>query len=110
VSRERAEELTDYADIGWACASRHVRELGRRAILQLTYGIPIFVYSRKGLELIAAYSDEDGAKVLGNLDPRSQYILASDVRGEKIAMGKGGLYIAPATLPILKRRQPEPLR
>jgi hypothetical protein len=45
-----------------------------------------------------------------NLDPEKQYILATDVAGEKIAVGKGHLYLAPATLPVIKGRQPEPLR
>jgi putative methanogenesis marker protein 8 len=110
VSEERAQELTDYADIGWSCASHYVRKLGRRAILQLTYGIPVFVYSPKGLELIAAYSDQHGAKTLKNLDPGKQYILAWDVGGEKITVGKGYLYLAPATLPVLKGKPPDPLR
>ena len=110
VSKERAQELTDYADIGWSCASHHVRELGRLAILQLTYGIPVFVYSRKGLELIAAYSDKDGARRLTSLDPSKQYILAWDVGGERISVGKGYLYIAPAALPVLKGKAPDPLR
>jgi putative methanogenesis marker protein 8 len=110
VSRERAQELTDYADIGWSCASHHVRELGRLAMLQLTYGIPVFVYSRKGLELIAAYSDHYGSKRLKSLDPGKQYILATDVAGERITVGNGYLYIAPATLPIMKGEQPDPLR
>jgi hypothetical protein len=110
VTEERAQELTDYADISWSCASYHVRQLGRSALLQLTYGIPVFVYSRKGLDLIAAYSDDDGASKLRNLDPGKRYILASDVAGEKISVGKGHLYIAPATLPVMKRRQPDPLR
>ena len=110
VNEERAQELTRYADIGWSCASHFVREYGRSAILQLTYGIPVFVYSRKGLELMAAYSDESGAERLKNLEAGSQYILASDVKGEKITVGKGYLYLAPATLPVLKRKHPDPLR
>lgn len=110
VSKARAQELTDFADIGWSCASLHVRKLGRSAILQLTYGIPVFVYSRKGLELVAAYSDESGAERLKNLDPDKHYILASDVAGERITVGRGYLYLAPATLPIAKRNQPDPLR
>jgi putative methanogenesis marker protein 8 len=110
VSRERAQELTDYADMGWSCASRHVRELGRSAILQLTYGIPVFVYSPKGLELIAAYSDDYGRERLKNLDPGKQYVLASDVGGERVTVGNGYLYIARATLPVIKGGQPEPLR
>jgi len=109
VSKERARELSAYADIGWSCASHHVRKLGRSAILQLTYGIPVFVYSRKGLELIAAYSDGYGAKRLKNLDARKQFILAWDVAGERITVGKGYLYIAPATLPIMKGKHPDPL-
>lgn len=110
VGEARARKLTRYADIGWSCASGHVRKLGRSAILQLTYGIPIFIYSRKGLALMAAYSDESGAGRLMNLDQDKQYILASDVRGERISVGKGYLYLAPATLPLIKGRQPNPLR
>jgi hypothetical protein len=109
VSSERAQELSDRADISWACASSHVRKLGCLAILQLTYGIPVFIYSWKGLELIAAYSDEQGAKRLRNLDPDEQYVLATDVAGERIAVGKGYLYLAPATLPVIKGKQPDPL-
>jgi putative methanogenesis marker protein 8 len=110
VSEARAEELTRFSDIGWSCASDHVRRLGRLALLQLTYGIPVFVYTPKGLELVAAYSDEDGAARLKNLAPGTQYILASDVEGERISVGKGHLYLAPATLPVIKGRQPDPLR
>jgi putative methanogenesis marker protein 8 len=110
IDKDRARELSDHADIGWSCASRHVRDLGRLAILQLTYGIPVFVYSPKGLELIAAYSDEEGSKRLKNLDPGKQYILASDAGGEKINVGRGYLYLAPASLPVIRRRHPEPLR
>jgi putative methanogenesis marker protein 8 len=110
VDRIRAEELTRYSDIGWSCASLHVRDLARSAILQLTYGIPVFIYTRKGLELLAAYSDEAGAETLKSLDPGRQYLLATDVRGERISVGKGHLYLAEAALPILKRNQPDPLR
>jgi putative methanogenesis marker protein 8 len=110
VGEERARELTTYADIGWSCASRSVRHLARSAILQLTYGIPIFAYSRRGLELMAAYSDEKGAGRLRNLDPGRRYLLATDVAGEKIAVGKGYLYLASATLPVIRGKQPDPLR
>jgi putative methanogenesis marker protein 8 len=110
IERARAREITEYGDIGWSCASLHVRELARSAILQLTYGIPVFVYSPKGLELLAAYSDEAGAARLKSLAPGKQYILATDVKGEKVGVGKGYLYLAEATLPVLKRNQPDPLR
>jgi len=109
VDEARAREIADYADIGWSCASRFVRDMGRLAILQLTYGIPVFVYSRKGIGLLAGYSDDRGAGILNNLDPGKQYILAYDVKGERIAMGRGHLYIAPARLPVLKRKHPDPL-
>jgi putative methanogenesis marker protein 8 len=110
VSERRAEELTRYADIGWSCASEHVRVHGCSAILQLTYGIPIFIYTRRGLELLATYSDGRGAAALTSLDPDKQYILATDVGGERISVGKGYLHLAPATLPVIKGRQPDPLR
>ena len=69
----------------------------------------MFVYSRKGVEVLAAYSDAAGAWTLKSLDPGRQYILATDVKGEKISVGKGHLYLAEATLPLLKRNQPVPL-
>lgn len=110
IDEKRAEEMAQYSDIAWSCASGHVRDLGRLAILQLTYGIPVFVYTLKGVGMLAGYSDDRGAGILNNLDPDKQYLMASDVHGERIAMGRGRLYIAPAKLPVLKRNQPEPLR
>jgi putative methanogenesis marker protein 8 len=110
VSDRRAEEITRYADIGWSCASGKIRKLGSSAILQLTYGIPVFIYTERGLALMAAYSDEQGAGTLLGLDQTKQYILATDVAGQEIAVGKGHLYLAPATLPVIRGRQPEPLR
>jgi putative methanogenesis marker protein 8 len=110
VSEERARELTEYADIGWSCASLPVRKFGSQAMLQLTYGIPVFIYSQKGLELLAAYSDEEGSAALMGLEPGKQFLLASDVEGERIAIGKGHLYLSEAQLPVLKHKQPDPLR
>lgn len=109
VARDRAEELVRYSDIGWSCASGHVRDLGHSAIVQLTYGIPVFIYSARGLKLIAAYSDEEGAARLTSLNPRKQYILASDIEGDKISVGKGHLYLAEAALPVIRGRHPDPL-
>jgi hypothetical protein len=109
IGRERAREIADFADIGWSCASSHVRSLGSRALVQLTYGIPVFVYTSRGLELIAAYSDPSGRPILKGLDTGGQYILASDVEGKEISVGRGRLYLAPAKLPVIKGKQPDPL-
>jgi putative methanogenesis marker protein 8 len=110
VDRERARELTECADIGWSCASLHVRQYGHKALLQLTYGIPVFIYSLKGMNLLAAFSDKAGAEALGRLEPRRQYLLASDIEGDRIAMGNGHLYLAPAALPVMRAKHPAPLR
>ena len=90
-SLERAEEAVACSDIGWSCASRHMRELNSGALAQVTQGIPIFVYTRQGLDFLAAYSDEAGGQVLRGLEPGKQYLLSGSRKGEMVVLGKNRL-------------------
>jgi putative methanogenesis marker protein 8 len=109
VSAERAEAIVRFADLTWSCGSRHMRDLGSKAILQITQGIPIFVYTRRGLEMIAAYADDDGEAVIGALDPRKQYLLYSGAGDRRIRLGNNLLNLREAALPVPGKRCPEPL-
>jgi hypothetical protein len=41
IEKERAEEITSYADLAWSCASLYMREIvGRKARIQVATKIP----------------------------------------------------------------------
>lgn len=110
ATRRRAEEAVRHSDVAWSCASRHMRELSRDARLQLTLGIPVFVYTGRGLEFLAAYSDEDGGRLIRGLNPEKQYLASGGRPGTRIRLGKNTLCLAEATLPVPGKHAPEPLR
>lgn len=110
VSPARADEIAAHADLIWSCASRHLREHGARARLQLTCGIPVFVATAAGLEVLAAYSDAAGAEALRALDPAEQYLLAGGSEGVRLRLGERVLTLRPAPLPVGSRHAPRPLR
>ena len=109
IEKERAEEIAEYADLAWGCASKHMRDAGSRALLQVTLGIPIFAYTAKGMDIVAAYSDTRGAAVLKNLNPKQQYLLSSPSAGQSILLGEKRLSLSEAALPVSGRRGPLPL-
>jgi len=110
VSEERADEIVATADIAWTCASRPMREKSTDALLQLTQGIPIFVYTERGLELLAAYSDEAGGEVLRGLDRAKHYLLAAHGDGPRVRLGPARPAVVEAELPVRSRNEPRPLR
>jgi hypothetical protein len=97
-----------------------MREFGKYSFLQITAGIPVFVFTSRGLALVIAYSDEQGAITLKALDRSKQYLLATTqsydskyFKGEAIslvALGNRKLYLFEATLPVPGKSTPEPLR
>lgn len=84
ASLERAGEAVEHSDIAWSCASRHMRELSRGARLQLTLGIPVFIYTARGLEFLAAYSDDDGAALIRGLAADKHYLLSAGRPGDRV--------------------------
>ncbi len=110
TSEARSREAVKHADIVWACASKFMRKAGCEAILQVTQGIPINVYTEKGLEFLAAYSDDEGASVLRELDLDGQYLLHGGAGDKKIVLGKHRLSLRKTELPVAGKRGPTPLR
>jgi hypothetical protein len=97
-----------FADLVWSCASAGIRKLGARAILQLSTAIPVFVLTKKGLNLVASYSSNE--EIIKNLDLRKRYLLSGRHRGRKVKMGNFSTYLNEAKLPVRSKREPRPLR
>ena len=110
VSDERADEIVATADIAWTCASRAMREKSAGARLQVTQGIPVFVYTDRGLGFLAAYSDDAGAALLRGLGPARHYLLAAGGRGPRLRLGESRLALCESPLPVRSRNEPWPLR
>ncbi|MFW5856350.1 MAG: DUF2099 family protein, partial [Planctomycetota bacterium] len=105
IDRARAEAIVRDADIAWACASQHLRDLGDRARVQLTRGIPVFVYTDRGLDLLAGFSDATGAAALRALDPSRQFLIGGG-GGDRIRLGEHRVGITACTLPVASPRPP----
>ena len=110
ASAARADAIVAAADVAWACASKPLREKSAGARLQLTQGIPVFVYTARGLGFLAAYSDDAGAALLRGLDPTGHYLLAARGDGPRIRLGEHRLALSEAPLPVRSRNEPSPLR
>ena len=96
-----------HADLVWGCASAGVRKLGKRAVLQLSIAIPVFVFTKKGLRLASAYSDNN---LIEELDTTKQYLVSSTYKGQGIKMGDFGAYLSEHKLPVRSLKEPRPLR
>ena len=63
VSEEDAERLFQFCDIITACASRPIREIGKRkGLIQAGTKVPVYAVTEKGAELVQAKLDELGKK------------------------------------------------
>lgn len=109
IDEPRAEEVVTTSDLSWSCASHHVRSQATRARLQITEGIPIFVYTPKGMELLAAYSDQAGAELLRTLSSDKQYLVAARRSGARLLLGEMPLRLNEAVLPVRSENEPRPL-
>jgi putative methanogenesis marker protein 8 len=100
----RIREIGRYADIVWSCASEGTKKMiGKKAILQLSRRIPVFVLSKKGLDLVAKYSSKK--ELVKSLDPKKQYIIARDTKGRKVKMGDFDARLNEARLPVRHRKE-----
>ncbi len=105
VSRERVEEIRDFSDVVWSCASGLVREIvGPVSILQITRKIPVYVLTKNGLDAVSAYAND--MDLIRNLDPEKQHFIAGDRKGRKITMGRFQTYLSEARLPVRSDDEP----
>jgi putative methanogenesis marker protein 8 len=109
ATKDRTDEIIGASDLAWSCASHCMREAGAKAWLQVTHGIPVFIYTPRGIEFLTAYSDEAGAGVLRGLDPNKQYLLAAGRSGPEVRLGKMPLRLREDVLPVRSRNEPFPL-
>jgi putative methanogenesis marker protein 8 len=105
VTQERTDHIAQYADLVWSCASDKVREtVGRKSIIQITLGIPVFVLTKKGLNFASYYCSEP--EILQNLETSRQYLIAGNVKGTRITMGTFSTYLTEAKLPVRSKNEP----
>jgi len=105
VTRERTLEMEKHVDLVWACASAYVRDIiGRRAVLQVSTKIPVFVLTEKGIKFVSGYSRDEG--ILRTLDFRKQYLISGNHQGRKITMGRLRTYLGEANLPVRSEKEP----
>jgi putative methanogenesis marker protein 8 len=111
VSAQNAE-YTINADIVWACASKYVRDIaGPHALVQLGVGIPVFVMTERGLNLIipriTELSPKTGKKLKENI--KSIQTGATYVIHHKKDKTGIDLVMNPCELPVLRPTGPHPL-
>jgi putative methanogenesis marker protein 8 len=105
ILQERTDHIAQHADLVWSCASDKVREIvGRKSIMQITLGIPVFVLTQKGLNFASYYCSK--SEILQNLDTSRQYLIAGNVRGTHITMGTFSTYLSETTLPVRSKHEP----
>ena len=105
IDKDRIREIGKYADIVWSCASEEIRTIiGKKAILQLSRKIPVFVLTKKGLNLISKYSSKEG--LIRSLDLTKQYVIAGGYNGKKMKMGNFNARLNEAKLPVRHKKEP----
>jgi len=105
---ERTHEIVSGCDLAWSCASRCFRESGTRAWLQITRGIPVFIYTPRGVALLAAYTDDAGTAVLRSLNPTKQYLIAPGAHPQ-LVLGTTPVRVTETPLPVRSGNEPVPL-
>ncbi len=112
LGKERAEEIAEYADLAWSCASYYTREIvGRKARIQVATRIPVYVLSEKGIDFLSSYSAEnlrrfvvEGKRYLVS----GNHLLMKSYR--KIKMGDFDTYFGEVEeLPVRVKDEPTPL-
>ena len=100
VSEAMVEQIQRYADVVWSCASGDVRrKIGACALLQISKQIPVFVLTRKGIDLVASCSDDQA--VFSNMDERKQYLISDESGGKKVKLGVRNSFLREEALPVL---------
>jgi putative methanogenesis marker protein 8 len=105
INKKQALQIKKHADMVWACASQEIRSIvGRKAVLQLSKPIPVFVLTGKGLELTAAY--EHGGALLNSLELNKQYLISNESGGKPIKLGLLNAFLCEKKLPVLSHNCP----
>ncbi len=111
VTAEQAEYAVK-ADIVWGCASKFVREItGPHSLVQLGVGIPVFVLTEKGLNVVKPRICELSSQTGDALEKRKKEILsgATYVIHHKREGGPVEVVMEKCQLPVLRAGSVHPL-
>ncbi len=113
ISALQARAIRDNADLAWACASSKIREIvGPAAMVQVGMKIPVFVLTKRGVDFISNYSQDNELKRKLKELGQKKYITSNQYEkgGIKLNMGKFSVYLYDTEkLPISSSGQPHPL-
>ena len=105
TGKKRILEIEKYADLVWSCGSEDIRNsIGKEAILQMSIIIPVFVLTRKGINLVRSYFS--CRKRILEFDNGRQYIVSHVPRGNKIEVGNFKAYLYETKLPVRSKKEP----
>jgi hypothetical protein len=72
--------------------------------LQLSAAIPVFVLTRKGLDLAAGYCSDK--QVISGLDANKQFYVSAAGKGIQIRMGNSNSFLREEILPVRSNKEP----
>jgi len=102
ISQANAQEIKDYADIVWSCASLDIRRtIGPEALLQISKQIPVFILTKRGIDFVSSYAEN--SIFLRRLDKRKQYLISNQASGQRIKIGNRIAYLRRVRPPVLSK-------
>jgi putative methanogenesis marker protein 8 len=105
IGKKRIQEIKEHADLVWSCGSEDIRNIiGKQAILQMSFIIPVFVLTRKGINLVCSYFSD--CKKIRGIDAGRQYIVSHIPRGEEIKVADFKAYLCVTKLPVRSKKEP----
>ncbi len=105
IVKKRILEIKKYADLVWSCGSKDIRTIiGKKAILQMSSIIPVFVLTRRGIDLVCGYFSD--GKTIREIDTGQQYILTHLPLGKEIKAGNFKAYLCETKLPVRSKKEP----
>lgn len=105
INQKRTDQIAQWADLVWSCASGNVREVvGRVSILQISLGIPVFVLTKKGLDFTANYASKP--YLIRDLDTSRQYLISGKFKDISLKMGDISTYLSESNLPVRSEKEP----
>ena len=78
----------------------------RKALLQLSTAIPVFVLTRRGLDFTVGYVEDP--RSIRDLSSGKQYLISGKCEGRKLKIGNFHSYLSEATLPVRSEKEPRP--
>jgi putative methanogenesis marker protein 8 len=103
IGKDKINMIRDCADLVWSCASSDTRRIiGPLAVFQLSRQIPVFVLTKKGVNFVSEYAQEE--ETIKNLDIKKQYLVSNEPSGQCVHLGGLKAYIAESELPVSPRK------